>query len=77
MQVQQSLFKVHNNGMFQTVVENHLGFTHTLDSGTILGTAVEFKEVVSTEVQQTSLPLPLTACEAMVRKVEMSPSKVE
>ena len=63
--------------MFQTVVENHSGFTQTLDSGTILGNAIEFKEVISMEVHQTSLPSPLTACESVVRKVEMSPGKVK
>lgn len=63
--------------MFQTVVENQSGFTQTLDSGTVLGNAIEFKEVISMAVHQTSLPLPLTAYKSVVRKVEMSPGKVE
>ena len=62
VQVQQSLFMVHKDGIFQTL-EIHSGFTQTLDLGIILGTAVEFKEVVSTEGHQASIVSPPAAGE--------------
>ena len=53
------------DGIFQAVIENHSGFTQTLDAGT----AVVVKEVVN--------PQAPTRCKAVVKKVEVSPSKVE